>query len=214
MCNRAQDLEHTGAVRVACDVGMWRVACGGWRAEDGAWWVARGGEGMEWDLLRRIGCKRAYIARSAPHCIPLARSQIFLSGLLLHAADISNPAKPCGQYLNWTDRVLAEFYGVGDLERSRGRDISMFCDRTQPKVAKCQAVVPSSMGAAGRQRTGLQNLHFCLLRLCAGCMCCSNAHVCRLHVLHACVRCCADSATTSSTSSPRHGRRLDSSTSS
>ena len=38
----------------------------------------------------------------------------------------------------WTDRVLAEFYAVGDRERSLCLDLSMFCDRTQPRVAKCQ----------------------------------------------------------------------------
>ena len=32
--------------------------------------------------------------------------------MLLHTADISNPAKPRAAYLNWTDRVLAEFYAV------------------------------------------------------------------------------------------------------
>ena len=38
--------------------------------------------------------------------------QLFLTAMLLHTADISNPAKPRGTYLNWTDRVLAEFYAV------------------------------------------------------------------------------------------------------
>ena len=67
-----------------------------------------------------------------------SEDQLFLTAVLLHAADISNPAKPRGQYLNWTDRVLAEFYSVGDIERDKDMDISMFCDRYQPKVAKCQ----------------------------------------------------------------------------
>jgi len=65
-------------------------------------------------------------------------NQLFLSAVLLHAADISNPAKPVRPYLNWTDRVLAEFYAVGDLEKQNGIDVSMFCDRAQPKVQKCQ----------------------------------------------------------------------------
>ena len=67
-----------------------------------------------------------------------SEEQLFLLSLLLHAADISNPAKPRPQYLNWTDRVLAEFYAVGELERERGLAISMFSDKTQPKLAKCQ----------------------------------------------------------------------------
>jgi hypothetical protein len=30
--------------------------------------------------------------------------------VLIHAADISNPAKPFRVYEMWTDRVLAEFF--------------------------------------------------------------------------------------------------------
>jgi len=64
----------------------------------------------------------------------------FLMSMLCHAADISNPAKPRRLYLEWTDRVLAEFYHVGDLEREQGMEnLSMFCDRKQPKVQKCQS---------------------------------------------------------------------------
>eukprot|EP00966_Prymnesium_polylepis_P311094 7187424-Prymnesium_polylepis.3 len=49
----------------------------------------------------------------------------FLMSMLCHAADISNPAKPRRLYLEWTDRVLAEFYHVGDLEREQGMEVSL-----------------------------------------------------------------------------------------
>mgnify|MGYP002837278535 CR=1 FL=1 len=35
--------------------------------------------------------------------------------MALHAADISNPAKPRLHYFEWTDRVLAEFYNHTEL---------------------------------------------------------------------------------------------------
>ena len=65
--------------------------------------------------------------------------QIFLCKMMLHAADISNPAKPRLHYFEWTDRVLAEFYAQGDQERALGEEgpgISTFFDREKPKVIK------------------------------------------------------------------------------
>jgi len=49
----------------------------------------------------------------------------------LHAADVSNPAKPWSYYMQWTDRVLQEFFHQGDLERERGLPISMGFDKTK-----------------------------------------------------------------------------------
>ena len=62
--------------------------------------------------------------------------------MMLHAADISNPAKPRLHYFEWTDRVLAEFYAQGDKERALGDEgpgISTFFDREKPNVIKCQS---------------------------------------------------------------------------
>lgn len=47
----------------------------------------------------------------------------------LHAADISNPCKPRPIMLQWTERVLEEFWAQGDEERALGVDISPLCDR-------------------------------------------------------------------------------------
>ena len=47
----------------------------------------------------------------------------------LHAADISNPAKPWDNYNKWTDRVLQEFHAQGDIEKSLGLPISPGFDR-------------------------------------------------------------------------------------
>lgn len=43
--------------------------------------------------------------------------------LILHAADISNPAK--APYKNWCDKIMEEFYSLGDKEKlfKRGKPI-------------------------------------------------------------------------------------------
>ena len=60
---------------------------------------------------------------------------IFLCKMMLHAADISNPAKPLPAYIDWTDRVLAEFYHQGDEERKASLPVSTFYDRSAPNVS-------------------------------------------------------------------------------
>lgn len=65
--------------------------------------------------------------------------QNFGLAMLLHCADISNPAKPKNTYFDWTDRVLAEFYYQGIKQSSHGLPIDpFFCDRANPAVAKAQ----------------------------------------------------------------------------
>jgi hypothetical protein len=48
---------------------------------------------------------------------------------ILHAADISNPCKPHEMMLQWTERVLEEFWAQGDEERELGLECSPLCDR-------------------------------------------------------------------------------------
>ena len=63
---------------------------------------------------------------------------LFLLGQALHAADISNPAKPRFLQLQWTERVMAEFFLQGDKEKALGISVSAFMDRDKPTVAQCQ----------------------------------------------------------------------------
>jgi cAMP-specific phosphodiesterase 4 len=57
----------------------------------------------------------------------------------LHAADLSNPAKPLDLYYGkWLNRILAEFFEQGDHERSRGLPVTPLMDRTTVNVPKMQ----------------------------------------------------------------------------
>eukprot|EP00451_Oxyrrhis_marina_P038530 CAMPEP_0204369302 /NCGR_PEP_ID=MMETSP0469-20131031/44847_1 /ASSEMBLY_ACC=CAM_ASM_000384 /TAXON_ID=2969 /ORGANISM="Oxyrrhis marina" /LENGTH=643 /DNA_ID=CAMNT_0051359001 /DNA_START=44 /DNA_END=1975 /DNA_ORIENTATION=- len=58
--------------------------------------------------------------------------------VMLHACDVSNPAKPNQIYLYWTNNVLQEFFGQGDKEKELGLPVSMFMDRATTNIAKCQ----------------------------------------------------------------------------
>jgi len=44
----------------------------------------------------------------------------FVMEILLHAADISNPAKRFQIYGLWVDRIMEEFYALGDMEHNHG----------------------------------------------------------------------------------------------
>ncbi len=64
--------------------------------------------------------------------------KLFACSMLVHAADISNPAKPREIYFDWTDRVLAEFYAQGRKEKECGLPVSPFFDMDAPSVPKLQ----------------------------------------------------------------------------
>ncbi|TDH66040.1 hypothetical protein CCR75_004887 [Bremia lactucae] len=60
--------------------------------------------------------------------------------MTLHAADVSNPAKSLHTYLNWTERIMQEFYQQGDKERELLLPVSIGYDRKQPiRLEKMQA---------------------------------------------------------------------------
>ncbi|KAJ3386740.1 High affinity cAMP-specific 3',5'-cyclic phosphodiesterase 7A [Lobulomyces angularis] len=61
-----------------------------------------------------------------------------LLNMAIKCADVNNPSKPLEQSKNWTELVMEEFYRQGDREREKGVPISMFYDRNNPDVPKCQ----------------------------------------------------------------------------
>lgn len=64
--------------------------------------------------------------------LELSRDEVVqLLGVLLHSADISNPAKVWRIAKCWGDRIQSENFCQGDLERMRGLPVSPFMDRAQ-----------------------------------------------------------------------------------
>lgn len=61
---------------------------------------------------------------------------IHLLNVLLHSADISNPGKPWKIAKSWGDRIQAENFAQGDLERKMNLPVSPFMDRQQENQAQ------------------------------------------------------------------------------
>jgi calcium/calmodulin-dependent 3',5'-cyclic nucleotide phosphodiesterase len=59
--------------------------------------------------------------------------------MLLHCADISNPARPLARCREWGRRVQEELFSQGDLEREMGLDVTRACDRSAATPAENQA---------------------------------------------------------------------------
>jgi len=58
--------------------------------------------------------------------------------MCMHAADVSNPAKPWHLSKEWTSRVMDEFFRQGDAEAEGGLPISPFMDRAKTNIGTCQ----------------------------------------------------------------------------
>uniref|UniRef100_A0A1I8HUS8 PDEase domain-containing protein n=1 Tax=Macrostomum lignano TaxID=282301 RepID=A0A1I8HUS8_9PLAT len=57
---------------------------------------------------------------------------------ILHAADISHPAKIWRLHERWTGKLTAEFFAQGDREKELGLACSPLCDRDKTMVASSQ----------------------------------------------------------------------------
>ncbi|KAL4512042.1 hypothetical protein ABPG72_005044 [Tetrahymena utriculariae] len=57
---------------------------------------------------------------------------------LLHASDISNPARPWEICYQWTNKVMTEFWAQGDEEKRLGLPVTYLCDRVETNTSKSQ----------------------------------------------------------------------------
>uniref|UniRef100_A0A3Q2XE60 Phosphodiesterase n=1 Tax=Hippocampus comes TaxID=109280 RepID=A0A3Q2XE60_HIPCM len=68
----------------------------------------------------------------------LAQSALFVLSLMLHAADISHPAKTWPLHYRWTHSLMEEFFRQGDKEVELGLPFSPLCDRQATMIAQSQ----------------------------------------------------------------------------
>jgi hypothetical protein len=54
----------------------------------------------------------------------------------LHCSDISNATKPNKTSIIWTQKVYAEFFKQGDLEKEKNLPVSLLCDRDTTDINK------------------------------------------------------------------------------
>ena len=73
---------------------------------------------------------------SNPDDFPSIKQTIL--GLIIHAADISNPTKPYAVYEKWAVRVVDEFFLQGDKERELGLTVTPQFDRGTVNLANAQ----------------------------------------------------------------------------
>ena len=60
-------------------------------------------------------------------------------GMAIKCADIGHSSKELELHKKWTNLVCEEFFSQGDLEKSRGQPVSMYCDRETTDIPKSQA---------------------------------------------------------------------------
>jgi hypothetical protein len=58
--------------------------------------------------------------------------QLLMMQMALHAADVSNLAKPWHIYVTWLPRIMEEFYTQGDQEKEKGLPVTFAFDRDNP----------------------------------------------------------------------------------
>ena len=64
--------------------------------------------------------------------------RLLAAQIILKISDINSPLKQKELHLQWTNRIVEEFYDQGDEELSRDMPISPYMDRKQPLVTKLQ----------------------------------------------------------------------------
>ena len=82
-------------------------------------------------------------------------TKTLLCSVLLHAADISNPARPFSLALKWAEAIQEEFFSQGDAERELGLPISPFMNRNDENLPRMQkafidSVVSPLFGSLGK----------------------------------------------------------------
>lgn len=91
--------------------------------------------GKHFELLGQFKVK--YLSTDL-HDLTSADVRLDLFKLMIKASDIGHAAKSVELHEVWCGLVIQEFYEQGDLEKSLGLPISMYCDRENTDVSKSQ----------------------------------------------------------------------------
>lgn len=65
-------------------------------------------------------------------------NQQSILNMIIHSADISNPAKPAFINKLWVDLLFIELFNQGDGEKILGLPVSVLCDRNTTNINKSQ----------------------------------------------------------------------------
>jgi len=82
--------------------------------------------------------KASVTAKGGSFSVTETADKTRLMELVLHFADVSNPARPEKEAQRWTSLVVEEFFRQGDLERHKNFTISPMYDRNDQNVPKSQ----------------------------------------------------------------------------
>ncbi|KAJ3229324.1 High affinity cAMP-specific 3',5'-cyclic phosphodiesterase 7A [Chytriomyces hyalinus] len=67
-----------------------------------------------------------------------AADRALVLDMAIKCADLNNPAKSLESCKSWCYRIMEEFFQQGDRERLNGLNVSMFMDRKDTNIPKCQ----------------------------------------------------------------------------
>ncbi|XP_077480078.1 high affinity 3',5'-cyclic-AMP phosphodiesterase 7A isoform X1 [Stigmatopora argus] len=95
-------------------------------------------------LATDISRQNDYLSKFRRHldqnnlCLSSASHRHFVLQMALKCADICNPCRPWELSKQWSDKVTAEFFQQGDVEKKHKLEVSPLCDRANNTVGKIQ----------------------------------------------------------------------------
>lgn len=78
------------------------------------------------------------LSEEAVEIFSSSENKTLIGRLLLHGADLSNPAKPWDVTFAWAQAVVSEFFAQGDQEKALGLPVGMLNDRTKVSLPNSQ----------------------------------------------------------------------------
>jgi hypothetical protein len=88
------------------------------------------------DMMAQFRVKY-YETENVDLSVPETKFDVFK--IMMKASDIGHAAKTLELHEKWCRLVIEEFYEQGDLEKSLGIPVSMYCDRETTDISKSQA---------------------------------------------------------------------------